>query len=284
MSGRAIGVLLGLGAAASFEVSYLVLAAQARKVTTALRPGASFLARLARRPWWLVAMGLNGVAFGLELVALRHVSLVVVQPLLAVGLLGLVLGARVFLGERVDARRVAGAALVAIGITLVVAGAPATGGASGLRVDAWSVATTVALLAALAFPQLARGQSAWPLVVAAGAGDTLVALATNEVAAAWSHRLLVSLGGVIAVAVCGLMSLTSESAALQRLPASRVGPIVSGAQVTLPVLLVAQLGHQQWRSAPAGGALLVLGVALVGGGAFCLGGTGVGVTTGVRRR
>ena len=255
MSARAIGVLLGLGAAAAFEVSYLVLAAQARRVTTALRPGASFLARLARLPWWLVAMGLNGVAFGLELVALRNVSLVVVQPLLAVGLLGLVLGARVFLGERVDARRVAGAALVAIGITLVVAGAPATGAASELRVDAWSVATAVALLAALA---------------------------TNEVAAAWSHRLLVALGGVIAVAVCGLMSLTSESAALQRLPASRVGPIVSGAQVTLPVLLVAVLGHQQWRSAPAGGALLVLGVALVGGGAFCHGGTGVGVTTGVR--
>ena len=183
MSARAIGVLLGLGAAAAFEVSYLVLAAQARRVTTALRPGASFLARLARLPWWLVAMGLNGVAFGLELVALRHVSLVVVQPLLAVGLLGLVLGARVFLGERVDARRVAGAALVAIGITLVVAGAPATGAASELRVDAWSVAMAVALLAALA---------------------------TNEVAAAWSHRLLVALGGVIAVAVCGLKSLTSS--------------------------------------------------------------------------
>jgi drug/metabolite transporter (DMT)-like permease len=273
MSARAIGVLLALGAAAAFEVSYLLMAAQARRVSVAGRPGASFLGRLARRPWWLVAMGLNGLAFVLELVALRHVSLVVVQPLLAVGLVGLVLGARIFLGERVDTRRVAGAALVAAGVTLVVAGAPAATGAAGLRVDAGSIVAVIALLAALAFPQLARRASAWRLVAAAAAGDTLVALATNEVAAAWSHRLLIALAGVLAVAICGLMAVSSESAALQQLPASRVAPIVNGVQVTLPVLLVGLLGHQQWNSATGGGALLALGVLIVGGGAFCLGGT-----------
>jgi drug/metabolite transporter (DMT)-like permease len=284
MSARAIGVLLGFAAAAAFEVSYLLLAAQARRVSTARRPGASFLGRLARRPWWLVAMGLNGVAFVLELVALRHVSLVVVQPLLAVGLVGLVLGARIFLGERIDARGLAGAALIALGITLVVAGAPATTAAAGLRLNAWSVAVVTALVAALAFPQLAPGASAWRLVGAAAAGDTLVALATNEVAAAWSHRLLAALGGVLAVAVCGLTAVSSESVALQRLPASRVGPIVSGVQVTLPVLLIGLLEHQRWSSATGGGGLLALGVLVVGGGAFCLGGTGVSQIMGGRGR
>ena len=221
-------------------------------------------------------MGLNGVAFVLELEALRRVPLVIVQPLLAAGLIGLVFGARVFLGERVGPRQMAGVVLVAVGITLVVVGTPATGGAAGLRADAASFVAVTALLAALVMPQFADGGSAWRLVAAAAAGDTLVALGTNEVAAAWSRRLSLALGALLIVAVCGLIAVTSESAALQRLPASRVGPIVSAAQVTLPVLLVALLGQQHWGSAPAGGALLALGVVLAGGGAFCLGAIDVG--------
>ncbi len=284
MNDRAIGVLLAFGAAAAFEVGYLLLAAQARQVSPAGRPGASFLGRLAQRPWWLVAMGINGVAFVLELMALRHVSLVVVQPLLSVGLVGLVLGARIFLGELVDARRVVGAALVAVGITLVVAGAPAAAGASGLRADTGSIVAVGALIAVLVFPQFVRGAPAWHLVAAAAAGDTLVALATNEVAAAWSHHLVAALAGVLAVATFGLMAVSSESAALQRLPASRVGPIVGGAQVTLPVLLVGLLGHERWSSALGGGALLALGVLIVGGGTFVLGGTDADTIIGRNRQ
>jgi drug/metabolite transporter (DMT)-like permease len=280
MRTQTIGVLLGLGAAVAFEVSYLLLAGQARRVTRAVRPGVRFLGRLARRRWWLAAMGLNGLAFVLELEALRRVPLVIVQPLLAVGLIGLVFGARAFLGERVGPRRIAGVALVAVGVTLVVAGTPATGGATGLRADAASFVAVAALLAVLLFPQFAHAGSAWPLVAAAGAGDTLVALATNEAAVAWSRHLALAFGAVLIVAVCGLTAITSESAALQRLPASRVGPIVSAVQVTLPVLLVALLGRQRWGSAPAGGALLALGVILAGGGAFCLGAIDVDETFG----
>ena len=276
MSSQTIGVLLGLGAAVAFEVAYLLLAGQARRVTRAARPGVAFLGRLARRPWWLAAMGLNGLAFALELEALRRVPLVIVQPLLAVGLIGLVFGARVFLGEQVGQRQIAGVVLIAVGVSLVVAGTPATGGAAGLRANVASLIAVTVLLAALVAPQFARGGSAWRLVAAAAAGDTLVALATNEVAAAWSGRLVLALGALVMVAVCGLMAVTSESAALQRLPASRVGPIVSAAQVTLPVLLVALLGRQHLGSAPAGGALLALGVILAGGGAFVLGTIRVG--------
>src|ERR1035437_3384607 len=133
MSPRAIGVLLGSIAAGTFEVSYLLLAAQARRATTAVRPDAAFLGRLARRPWWLVAMGLNGVAFVLELAALRRVPLLVVQPLLSLGLVGLVVGARLFLGERIGRRQMIGVVLVGGGGALVVAGPPASGGAVGLR-------------------------------------------------------------------------------------------------------------------------------------------------------
>ncbi len=275
MSARAIGVLLALGAAALFEVSYLLLAAQARHVGRPRRPGASFLGSLARRRWWVFAIALNGVGFGLELLALANVSLVVVQPLLSVGLVGLVIGARIFLREQVDARQVIGAGAVALGATLVVVGAPTTA-AIGLPLELASVAVVIALLAVLAFPQVARrGASPWHLVLAAAAGDTLVALFTNEVAAQSSRRVWIALLSVVAVAVCGLTALSSESAALQRLPASRVAPIVSGVQVTLPVLLVGVLEHQRWSSTTGGGALLAIGALIVGAGAFCLGTTNV---------
>jgi drug/metabolite transporter (DMT)-like permease len=271
MSETAIGVLLGLAAAIAFASSYVLLAAQARRASTATRPDASFLVRLARRPWWLAAMGLNGVAFVLEVAALRHVSLVVVQPLLAAGLLGLVLASHLVLGEAVGATQFWGALLVAIGVTLVVVGAPT--GTVSLSASIWTVLTVIVLLTVLSFPQFARTGGAWSFVAAAAAGDTLVALATNTVAANWPQRLAAALVAVAVVGVCGLTSVTSESAALQRLPASRVGPIVSGAQTTLPTVLAVLLGDQRWSSASAGGVWLALGVLLVGAGALCLGGT-----------
>jgi drug/metabolite transporter (DMT)-like permease len=270
MSDTAIGVLLGLTAAIAFESSYVLLTAQVRRARTVARPDASFLVHLARRPWWLAAIGLNGVAFALEVVALRHVSLVVVQPLFAVGLLGLVLASRLVLGEAVGARQFLGALLIAIGVTLVVVGAP--NGTVSLSADVWTVLAVIVLVTVLALPQCTSSGRAWTFVAAAAAGDTLVALATNTVAANWPQRLAVALAAVVAVAICGLTAVASESAALQRLPASRVSPIVTGVQTTLPTLLAALLGDQSFSSATGGGKLLALGVVLVGAGALCLGG------------
>ncbi len=270
MSDTAIGVLLGLAAAITFETSFLLLTAQARRASPAARPDASFLVRLARRPWWLTAMALNGVAFLLEVAALHRVSLVVVQPLLAVGLLGMVLASRSVLGETVGPRQVFAALMIAVGAALVVIGAPT--GTTRLTADVWTVLAVVVLVFVLALPQFSdRGP--WLLVVAAAGGDTLVALATNTVATNWPQRLGIVLAAVAAVAVCGLASVTSESAALQRLPASRVGPIVSGAQTVLPTILAVLLADQHWSSATAGGGLLAAGVFLVAAGAICLGRT-----------
>ncbi len=271
MSDTAIGVLLGLAAAIAFESSYVLMAVQVRRAPPAAHPDASFLARLAKRPWWLAGMGLNGVAFLLEVVALRHVSLVVVQPLLGVGLLGLLLASRVVLRESVGARQFWGAVLVAVGATLVVVGAPR--GSVSLSADLWTVLVGMVLVTVLAFPQFTSAGGAWSFVAAAAAGDTLVALATNAVATNWPQRLATALGAVVVVAICGLTSITSESAALQRLPASRVAPIVSGTQTTLPTLLAAVLGDQNFGSATGGGIPLAVGVLLVGAGVLCLGAT-----------
>lgn len=277
MSEHAIGVLLGLAAALAFESSYLVLATQARRVALGARPNASFLGRLAHRPWWIAAMALNGVAFVLELAALRRVSLVVVQPLLGVGLIGLVIATRFVLGESVGPRQYVGVVLVATGAALVIVGAPK--GTSTLPLNAATVTVVAVLAAALALPQVGPLDWPWSFVAAAAAGDTLVALSTTSVAHNWPDRVGAVAAGVAAVAVCGLMSVTSESAALQRLPASRVAPIVSGVQTTLPALLVAVLGAPRWSTALAGGAVLAVGGVTVGAGAFLLGSTRGGRAT-----
>jgi hypothetical protein len=268
LSSLAIGVLLGLGAAAAFEISYVLLTTQARSMEVADRPNASFFVQLVRQRRWLMAMGLSGVAFGLEIAALKYTSLLVVQPLLAVGLVGLVLIARVYLRESVGSRQLVGVIFVAGGATLVIAGAPP--GTASLPFNAPSVVVVVLLIAVLGFPQVSDRGTRWRLVAAAAAGDTLVALGANTAAAAWPGDIALAVVSVAAVALFGLTSTTSESAALQCLPASRVGPTVSAAQTTLPVLIIALLGHNRWSRAPAGGALLSCGVVLVALGAYLL--------------
>jgi drug/metabolite transporter (DMT)-like permease len=284
MSSMTFGVALGIAATAAFEASYLLLAAQARRVDPPSKPGLGFLTTLAQRPWWLGAMALNGVAFALELAALRHVSLLVVQPLLGLGLVGLVVASGMVLGERIGVRPIVASAVVAGGIVLVLLGAPA--GASGSRLDHGVASVIVAGILALilAAPYVHRARSPWTLVAAAAAGDTLVALAANEVARAWTGRPVVALSAIAAVAICGIAAVTSESAALQRLPASRVGPIVSSVQVVLPVVLVALLGQERWSSTPAGGGLLAAGVALVAAGDYVLRGSATVEAIGARRR
>ena len=268
MSSLAIGVLLGLGAALAFEISYVLLTTQARSMEVAARPDASFFVQLLRARRWLTAMALSGVAFALEIAALENASLLVVQPLLAVGLVGLVIVARIYLHESVGRQQIVGVLLVASGATLVIAGAPP--GRASLPFNAGSVVVVVVLIAVLGFPQVSDRGTRWRLVAAAAAGDTLVALGANTAASAWPGDIALGVVSVAAVAVFGLTSTTSESAALQCLPASRVGPMVSAAQTTLPVLIVALLGHNRWSAAPGGGALLSCGVVMVAVGAYLL--------------
>lgn len=272
MSDKAIGVLLALVAALAFESSYLLLAAQARRVETPERPSTAFLGALLARPWWLLAMALNGVAFALELAALRLVSVIIVQPLLSIGLIGLVAAAGLVLGERVGPHAILAAAAVSVGVALVILGAPkhTSNVRLGHPVLSAIVLGMLAVVVALPFARRSGG-SAWRLVAAAAAGDTLVAIAANEVARAGTARPVTAGLGIAVVAVAGIAAVTSESAALQRLPASRVGPIVSSVQAVLPVLLIGLLGRAQWSSAPEHGLVLAAGLVLTGTGAYALG-------------
>ena len=269
MSPLAQGVLLGSGAAAALSASYTLQAREARRVDRARRPGAALLRHMVVRPWWLAAIGLTAVAFSLQVLALRQVPLAVVQPLLALSLLGLLVSGTRLLGERVGPRELAAVSAIIVGLTAVVVAAPPH--TSHVRSSPLDVAAYLVLTAVLLFPFLRRSESCWGLVAAAAAGDVLAALATNRLAAALDVGPALAILWLAVAAVAGLTAITSETAALQRLPATRVAPIVMGADVTLPVAISALDTHLRWSASPGGGALLAVGVVLVGVGAVLLG-------------
>jgi drug/metabolite transporter (DMT)-like permease len=274
MNSEVLGVVLALLASLSFESSYVLMTQQSRVVGRCGRPGGRFLVSLLERPLWLLAIAIDGAGIVFELFALREVSLIVVQPLMSVGLLGLVFAARVFLGERIDRRTVLAAAAVASGVVCVIVAAPSD--AAEVRL-AHPVASTIvlgALALVLVSAYLGPGHGApWRSVSAAAAGDTLVAISGNQIARTWVQRPLLAIVWTAAVAASGTGSVTAESAALQRLPASRVGPIVSSIGAVLPVVLLALLSPQRVSLSPDAATLLAIGLVLVGGGAYRLAGT-----------
>jgi drug/metabolite transporter (DMT)-like permease len=277
MSGEPLGIVLGLLASLSFESGYLLMTHQSRLVGRSGRPGGRFLLSLVQRPLWLLAIALDGAGIVFELFALREASLIIVQPLMSVGLIGLVFAAAVFLGERIDRRTVLAAVAVAVGVVCVILAAP--GDAAAVRL-AHPLASGV-VLGALALVVLSAyvgpaKNVAWCPVIAAAAGDTLVAISGNQIARSWVERPLLAISWTAAVAASGVASVTAESAALQRLPASRVGPIVSAIGAVLPVVVMALLSPQRVSLSAGAATLLAIGLVLTGGGAYRLAGTARG--------
>lgn len=257
----AIGMTAAAGAGALFELSYVLQALEARSVprrTGAARLG--LLGTLARRRRWLAAMAASGAAFGLQVLALAHAPLSLVQPVLALGLIVLLVLSHVVLKEAVGRRQIVAAAGILAGVTLLaVAGPQRTGNrdATALAVAAAALGVTLVL------PLVRRHVRAWALVAAATAGDALAAIAVNEAARALSGSVTGVLFWAAAAAVSGLLALTAETEALQRRAASVVAPVVLAGQVAIPVLLAPLVAGESWAGTPGGGVLVVAGLLVV---------------------
>src|SRR3954453_20592778 len=77
------GLLLALAAAACFECSYVLQALEVRALPEIGRPGLGVLRRLVARPRWTLAIVLGLAGFALQVLALRHAPVTLVQPVLA---------------------------------------------------------------------------------------------------------------------------------------------------------------------------------------------------------
>lgn len=252
------GLGLALGAAVCFDGGYALQALEARTTDSALARSPSLLAALLKRRRWLIGSLLGIAAWGLQIGALRLAPVTLVQPAVACGVLVLLaLGPRV-LHEPVRRRDVAMAGGLIAGVAGVALCAPSRDpnpGTTGLLV----AVIALTLIAMLPYALRSRGAM---LTVSAAAADAVAVLVAREVGdelAAGRYWLAVLWAAGAGGAV--LVGLTSEMTALQRLPATSVGPAVLAGQVAVPVVLAPIVFGEDWSATPLGG--LALGFSLL---------------------
>lgn len=78
-----------------------------------------FVARLLREPWILAGLGVYAVEFVVWVRILAIAPLNIAFPVASLNILGIVFAGRVFLGETVNLRQWAGAALITVGVAVV---------------------------------------------------------------------------------------------------------------------------------------------------------------------
>ena len=262
-----LGLASALVASALFNVGIALQGLEARAVprSYSLRP--SLLARLLRRPRWLLGFALGIIGIGPQVLALALAPFVVVQTALAAGLLLLLaLGVRMF-GEHVGWLEVSGVGAIIGGVALVSFGAPPHVEAhrGGLALAAVVGALSVCALA----PFLAKG-TRWDTgmlaVIASGCGFGAANIATKLVSddvgsAHWPPALLWAVIGLGVGAVATLTGMT----AFQRAPATVVVPVSTAVQIFVPVLLEPLFLREHWEDANSAAAVAAgVGLALVG--------------------
>jgi drug/metabolite transporter (DMT)-like permease len=264
-------VLVALGAAACYEVSYVLQALEARNESAEHGLRLSLLLKLVRNPRWAGAT--LGVVAGaaLQLWALTLAPVTVVQPTLAVGLLALPLLARFVLHEHLSVRELLGIMAIVGGVSVVaLAGSDHVGREEAGIELAIELVLLVALLLA---PFALRGRGAPPqlAVLGAASGDAAAAIGL-KLAADELHkgRVGAALAWGALGAACGAFALTAEMTALQQLRATRIAPVVVAFQVLVPVATGLAFLGDSWADTPGGGALLAVAVFVVVAGAALL--------------
>lgn len=260
------GVLVALCAAACFEWAYVVQAEQARAEPEGHR--AALLVRLARNWRWLGGTALNGVAALLQVWALSLAPVTVVQPTLAMGLLALPFLARFRLGERLRRADHLGIGAIVAGVSVIAVLAPDHVGRSPVGVE---LAVVLACLAAVALAPFVLGLRGFGAVAGAAAGDAVAALGLKLAADELERGRpgYAALWGAGAIGA-GLLALTAEMGALQRLRATQIAPVVVAAQVLVPVTVALAFLGDSWHDTPGGGLVLGAAVALVVAGGAVL--------------
>jgi hypothetical protein len=190
-----VGLAAAVLAACCYECGYLLQALEARGAPRERALRASLLLGLAEQRRWLVGTGLSVAGAVLQVIALALAPVTLVQPVLALGLVALLLLARSQLGEDVGAAEAAGAAAVIAGVVAVGVASP------GRSSHISSVTALVILLGVLGvltlLPFALRSRAPLALAaVGAAAGDALaaVALKLTADAAAAGHPALVPVG------------------------------------------------------------------------------------------
>jgi drug/metabolite transporter (DMT)-like permease len=272
MSSVVAGVALAAVASVLFNLAIVIQAQEAREVPQEQEHGLqlSLIARLLRRPKWLLGTALGLLAFPLQTIALLWAPLTAVQPADAAGLLVLlVLGSR-RLNERVGRSEVIAVVAIITGIVILTIAAPKR---EVTHVEGATVIFPLIGVALVALtPLLLRrwiGASSLVVVVGAGFAFALGAFCAKIVADAIDRETWAAM--VVAVGLAGLAAAVgtlSEQTALQRRQATQVAPIIFAIELLVPVALAVLVVGEDWERSSLISILAAL--ALVVGGALSL--------------
>jgi drug/metabolite transporter (DMT)-like permease len=231
-----LALLAGLCYAIASVVQQRVAAQQPEELSLSPR----LVLALARRPLWLLGIGVDIAAYLLEAAALGRGSVLVVGPLLASGLLFALPFASFRTGRRVTRREMIPAVLITAGLALYVeVGSPA-GTASHASHLEWGVAAAVVIAATTVLVTLGRrarepGRRATYYGIATGVVYSLTAVLTKATVDRLNGRVLPILGHwqLYALLLASVVGLVLNQSAFQ---AGHVAASLPAISVTNPVL------------------------------------------------
>src|SRR6185503_5961558 len=268
----AAGFAVACLAAACYETGYALQAMEARTSPGEQALRFSLFRTLARRPRWVLAVGLTIAGWPLQLWALSLAPITVVQPTLALGLLLLLVLGVTMLHEHVGRREWVAVVLVIAGVSTIALAAPP---------ESHSYDTGAGLIVALAvlgfittIPWLVpsvRKRGAFLLVLAAGAADAWAAFASKLITDELHvGRPLAALAWALGAGAAVGLGFLCETTALQRRPATKVAPVILVMQIVIPVVLAPIVGGEKWADTPLHGGVIGIGLVLVSVGAALL--------------
>lgn len=261
-------LLLAALTASLYALATSLQALEARQAPKSEALSASLIARLIRRPLWVIGTVAGLLAWPLQAIALSFASVTLVQPTMGFGLVVLlVLGVRV-LHESVGPREIAGVLAIAGGVAVLSWAGPSQTG-SFTTVGTW--VTAVALIVVAPAPYVLRrlGRAGGlPTSVAAGLGWACLGLGTALLdAAVADRRLVVVLAWGAGCAAAAWGALLAEMTSLQMWAATRAIPVAFGLEMAVPAALAPFLTERQ----PPHAVAFAVGLVLACAGAIALG-------------
>jgi drug/metabolite transporter (DMT)-like permease len=259
------GLLCGILASALFNVGIALQAIEARSAPREEGLHASLLVRLLRRPRWIAGLLLGALGVPLEVIAFANAPFVVVEPVLACGLLILLAIGTRLLGERPSPAVIGGVLAIIAGTALIAWGAPPH---NEQHRGAVAVIVVMAALVAVSLIPFALRGSRWDNALVPNLGSACGFAATNVAAKLMADDIGAghypeAAAWLLVAGFAGIAATLTGMTALQRRPATTVVPISTAIQTFLPVALEPLFLTESWRAAELGGAVLLAGIVVL---------------------
>src|ERR1700712_113981 len=259
------GLAAGIVASILFNLGIALQAIEARRTPREEGLRASLIWDLLHRKLWVTGLGIEWLGGPLEILAFAWAPFVVVQPLLACGLLVLLAVARRLLGEMPSRAGWIGVGLIIAGIGLIAWGAP---GEQDHHRGAGAVIGVVGGLVLVSLIPFALRGRRWDTAMTAVLGSACGFAATNVAMKLMADDIghdqwVRAVIWLTVAALAGFGATVTGMTAPQRGPATTVIPISTAVQTFLPVALEPLFLEESFRDASLEGIPLLVGLVVM---------------------